>query len=114
MPSALPAILALLIGIAGWYYLFYSRAAERLAQIEAQRANARRVRLRRVNGAAMICLAVLLYVGARGVDPDLRPRTFLAIWLAAFAVLLVIVVLGLADVRLTFTLRKGLRKDRVT
>ncbi|MDB5290239.1 MAG: hypothetical protein JWL69_1480 [Phycisphaerales bacterium] len=112
MPSALPAILALLTGSAGLYYLFYSRAAERLAHIEADHANTRRVRLRRANGAAMICLAVLLYAGARVVDADLNPRTFVAVWLGAFAVLLVIVVLGLADVRLTFTLRKGLRKDQ--
>jgi CDP-diglyceride synthetase len=112
MPEALPMILSLLIGAAGWYYLFYSRAAQRLVVIEAQRANDRRVRLRRANGAAMIVLAVLLYLGSRAIDPQQRPRAFVVTWLAAFVSLLVIVALGLADVRLTLGLRKSARRDR--
>ena len=112
MPEALSTILSLLIGAAGWYYLFYSRAAQRLAEIEAQRANDRRVRLRRANGAAMIALAVLMYLGSRAVDSQERPRLFVSIWLAAFVSLCVIVALGLADVRLTLRLRNRAPRDR--
>ncbi|HZL34077.1 MAG TPA: hypothetical protein VFC78_02130 [Tepidisphaeraceae bacterium] len=104
-------VLALLIGIAGWYYLFYSRAAHKLAGIEAQPANLRRVRLRRANGGAMVALAILLYIGTRAIDSDRHPRQFLVIWLAVFAILVVIVLLAMADVRLTLTLRASQRKD---
>src|SRR5690242_10906856 len=102
MPSAFPILLAavhysvtneqlrgwtstalsLLIGIAGWYYLLYSRAAHRLSVIEAEQPNARRIILRRVNGGAMIVLAVLLYVATHGIEVDERPAAFAVVILA--------------------------------
>lgn len=112
MPAWPTTLLALLIGIAGWYYLFYSRAAHRLAGVEAAPANGRRVRLRRANGAAMIVLAVLLYVGTHTADPERHPRTFLGVWMGVILMLFVVVALGLADVRLTVALRAAQRKGR--
>src|SRR5438477_523722 len=49
----LSTALALLIGIAGWYYLFYSRAAEKLAGVESQRLNRLRASLRRAGGLVL-------------------------------------------------------------
>lgn len=104
--------LALLSGIAGWHYLFYSRAAQRLSVLEAQPANARRVRLRQANGVAMILLAALLFIGTRGVNPQQSPRTFIAVWLGAMGLLLAIVCLGLMDVLLTVRMRNRRRGPR--
>ena len=59
----LAGIFALLTGAAGWFYLFYSRAAHRLAGIEDQRLNARRVALRRVGGVAMLLLGGFFFAG---------------------------------------------------
>src|SRR5580765_1886549 len=74
-------ILALLVGIAGWYYLFYSKAAARLGAIEDPRLNLRRQRLRRTNGVVMLILAVLLYAGT---DERNTPRSFALVWLSVF------------------------------
>lgn len=112
MTSWPSTVLALLIGIAGWYYTFYSRAAHKLAGIEADHANLRRIRLRRVNGVAMIVLAALIYVGTHGIDPDARPRQFVTLWLVIFVLLLIIVLLALLDIRLTVALRAQRRKNR--
>src|SRR5689334_6250837 len=43
----LPAVFALLVMTAGWYYLFYSPAATRLTGVESDDANRLRIRLRR-------------------------------------------------------------------
>jgi hypothetical protein len=98
----LGGILALIIGIAGWYYLFYSRAAERLGVVEPPAVNQRRRRLRKINGLAMLLLAVLLYAGFYTASP----QEFLLIWLGVCLLLAVVVVLGIADVWLTAKLRK--------
>jgi CDP-diglyceride synthetase len=103
-------LLALIIAAAGWYYLFYSQAAHRLGTLEATTANIKRVRLRRLNGAAMILLAVLLYVGTRAIDPQQSPRAFVYAWLGVIALLLLIVTLVLVDLRLTHDLRRRARK----
>ena len=68
--TALPAILALLTGVAGWFYLFFSKAAHGLAGIEEDRLNRRRVRLRRVGGAVMLLLAVGFYLGFYAADSE--------------------------------------------
>lgn len=104
-------LLALLIGVAGWYYLFYSRAAHRLVTMENASANRRRIGLRRVNGAAMILLAALLYIATQAVDPHERPRSFVIVWLGIFVLLFVLVVLGLIDIRLTTRLRENQRRE---
>ena len=102
---AVAAILALLVGVAGWYYLFYSRSAGRLAAVEGSAVNGRRQRLRRVNGGVMLVLAGLFYFGF-SIDPDRAPRRYFVVWSAVM--LLLVLVLGLAaiDMRLTARLRR--------
>ncbi len=104
----LPGILALLTGIAGWFYMFYSRAAHRLSGLERQRLNDHRIRLRRLGGGVMFLLAITLYVGFYAVRPESGPRLFVAIWLGVFVLLGLIVLLALVDVYLTFRLRRAL------
>lgn len=99
-------ILALIIAAAGSYYLFASRAAHRLGALETANANLTRVRLRRINGAAMILLAVMLYLGTHIVDPQQRPQIFVIAWLCVIGLLLLIVTLALIDLRLTNDLRR--------
>jgi peptidoglycan/LPS O-acetylase OafA/YrhL len=95
-------IIALIVGVAGWYYLFYSQAASRLGVVEDAAANQRRQRLRRVNGVVMLCLAVLIYAGSH-VD---SPQAFVMIWVAVLMLFFVFVALGYADIRLTRRLRR--------
>lgn len=104
----LAGIFALLTGAAGWYYLFYSRAAHRLSGIEDERLNARRVRLRRVGGVAMLLLGAFFFAGSYGFDdPRQTPGAFLGVWITVLALLIVIVVLAMIDVRLTHRLRRA-------
>jgi hypothetical protein len=109
----MPSILfSLLIGIFGWYYLFYSRAAHRLSTIEADALNIRRIRLRRINGGAMMVLAALYYIGTRAIDAHERPRTFITVWIGVACTLLIVVILALIDLRLTTRLRMRKDEDR--
>lgn len=114
--DVLPGALALLIGVAGWFYLFYSRAASNLAAIEDQRLNRRRIRLRRVNAILMLVLAILIAVGYYSFDLDrMAPpdrREFAVIWLTVLVLLAVILALAIQDVRLTYRLHQTLRKRR--
>jgi hypothetical protein len=103
-------ILALLCGVAGWFYLFYSKAAARLASVESARLNAIRVALRRVSGAAMVLLGIALFAGSNSVDEQKAPNVFLAIWISVLLLLATILLLALADVRLTLKLRSGPRR----
>ena len=99
-------ILAGLIFLAGWYCLFYSRAAQRLGAIEEQTVNRQRVRLRRANGLAMVVLAGLYFAlyWMMG-DRDQGAWPLLIVCLGIFLALFVIVLLALIDVRLTWKLR---------
>ena len=101
----MPAILSLLTGVAGWFYLFYSKAAGGLGAVEEQRLNARRVWLRRVGGSVMLALAVLMYLGWYAVSLD--PPTLAAawVWLAVLVLLGMLSLLALVDLRLTLRLR---------
>ncbi|CAN5626250.1 hypothetical protein BH09PLA1_BH09PLA1_14980 [soil metagenome] len=115
----LAGILCLLVAAAGWYYMFYSRAAQNLSGIEDQEANRRRVFLRRVSGGMMCALAVVLYIGiaALGRTDSLgnaRPDVKLFAWmmLAVLALMAVILVFGLMDLRLTQALRRRQLSDR--
>jgi UDP-N-acetylmuramyl pentapeptide phosphotransferase/UDP-N-acetylglucosamine-1-phosphate transferase len=115
--SSLPAILALLTGVAGWFYLFYSRAAQGLSGIEQERLNRRRIRLRRIGGLVMLLLAAGFYLGFYGFEPERRPRAFVGVWMAVIVLLGVLVLLALIDVRLTLRIRdsrrhQGLPVDR--
>jgi UDP-N-acetylmuramyl pentapeptide phosphotransferase/UDP-N-acetylglucosamine-1-phosphate transferase len=110
--SPLPAILALLTGVAGWFYLFYSRAAQGLSGIEQERWNRRRIGLRRIGGVVMLLLAVGFYLGFYGFEPERRPRTFLGVWLGVIVLLGVLVLLALIDVRLTLRIRGSRREQQ--
>jgi len=102
----LSTALALLIGIAGWYYLFYSRAAEKLAGVESQRLNRLRASLRRAGGLVLLLLAPTFFAGFNSVDYHDSPRAFLAIWVAVVALLGLNVLLAVVDVGLTWKLRR--------
>ena len=100
-----PAILSLLTGIAGWFYLFYSKAAHGLGVVEEQRLNARRIRLRRIGGTVMLALAVLMYVGWYAVSLDPPTPAAAGVWLAVLLLLGMLSLLALVDMRLTARLR---------
>jgi hypothetical protein len=102
----LSTVLALLIGIAGWYYLFYSRAADKLAGVESQRLNRVRAWLRRAGGLVLLLLAPLFFAGFHSVDSDTNPDAFVAIWLGVMLLLGVNIVLAMVDVCLTWKLRR--------
>jgi hypothetical protein len=103
--NPLAAILSILTGVAGWYYLFFSKAADQLADLEDQRLNRRRNRLRRVGGGVMLLLAVGLYVGFYAADDRTNPWLFVIVWSAVMILIVLLVVLALLDVRLTYRLR---------
>ena len=108
----LPAIFALLAGAAGWYYLFYSKAAHSLRSVEGQRINNQRMRLRRINGLMMLLLAIAFFAGFRTVDEKHSPVAFLLVWLAVLLLLAIVVVLAMVDLRLTMKLRSRRNKDQ--
>lgn len=110
MVLMLSSILALLAGAAGWFYLFYSKAASNLAALEEQRLNARRVRLRRIGGVVMLLLAVAFFALFNSVDPQRTPRPFLLLLASVFTLLAILIALALVDIRLTWKLRHQ-RKD---
>lgn len=108
--GALPGIFSLLVAAAGWHYLFYSRAATKLVQVEDQATNLRRARLRRIGGFSMLILGVLFFAGFYSVDAKHSPAAFVAIWICVFALLFLVVFLALIDVRLTARLRRSRTK----
>lgn len=98
-------ILAAATAAAGWYYLFYSRAAHKLEGVESERINRRRARLRRAGGGVLLVLGTLFFAGSQ----DVAPVAFLLIWSGVMVLLLAIVVLALIDLRLTWQLQKKRR-----
>ena len=105
--KVLTAVLSLLAATAGWYYMFYSIAAQKLCGIEEQSINLRRIRLRRTGGFAMFLLAVLMFAGVWSVDERGSPGAYLLIWFGVIALLLFIMILALLDLRLTAKLRRA-------
>jgi 4-amino-4-deoxy-L-arabinose transferase-like glycosyltransferase len=105
----LTTIFSLLVGAAGWYYMFYSRAATNLSGIEEQQVNDRRQRLRQIGGFVMLLLAVALFAGFNSVDSTTGPQAFVLIWLAVLVLLFTITILAMADLRLTIKLRNRRR-----
>jgi UDP-N-acetylmuramyl pentapeptide phosphotransferase/UDP-N-acetylglucosamine-1-phosphate transferase len=105
MRSFLPAIFSLLVAAAGWFYMFYSQAAHHLSGIENQQRNLRRIRLRRVGGLMMFCLAVAFFMLFQPYVQESALGSMGVLLLVMF-LLLAIVVLGLIDLRLTWQLRK--------
>ena len=106
----LPGIFALIVAAAGWFYMFYSRAAHRLSVVEDARMNQKRVILRRVNGLAMVALGACFYAGYYATDRERPTRAFAALWLTVLVLMFIIVMLALIDVRLTRRLRREQRK----
>ncbi|HSU66273.1 MAG TPA: hypothetical protein VLJ39_05360 [Tepidisphaeraceae bacterium] len=104
--SVLADIIAVLVAASGWYYLFYSRAAQKLESVEARNVNLTRVRLRRIGGGAMAILGGLIFAGAQ----EIRPVWFIVVWSGVLFLLLTIVILALIDVRLTWKLQKVRRR----
>lgn len=109
MTAALADIFALACGVAGWFYLFYSKAAGKLAVVESAGQNRMRVRLRRVCGAALILLGIGFYAGFNAVDDQRDPAVYLAVWMGSLLLLFLIVALVAADIHLTRTLRRKAR-----
>jgi len=104
MPAP-PSILALLVAVAGWFYLFNSKAARRLDGVETPSVNQRRDRLRRLNGLAMLPLALGFYAGFK-IDPHPHPIIFLSLWTIVMVLVIFVVVLAIIDLRLTARLRR--------
>ena len=94
--------------------MFYSRAAGNLASLEAQSLNRARIRLRRIGGFCIFLLAIAFYAGFYTYDAESQPMAFLIVWTAVMLLLLMVVGLGLIDLRLTWRLRKALRKQEKT
>ena len=107
----LTTVFSLLVAAAGWYYMFYSRAATNLSGIEDDRANHRRQRLRQINGFVMLLLGVALFGGFHSVDSNTGPQAFILVWLAVILLLLTITLLALADLRLTVKLQRRRRSN---
>jgi hypothetical protein len=104
--TAVANILSLLIAATGWHYLFYSRAAKLLEEVESRELHVRRILCRRINGGLLIVLGILTFLGSRTA----RPVIFVAVWIAAMAILAAIVILALVDLRLTWKLAQARRR----
>ena len=102
-------LLSLLIAVAGWHYMFYSRAAHRLQKLEDERVNASRVRLRRANGGIMLLLAIAFFIGSQSWL-EAKAAAYILVWLAVLALMLAILVLALLDLRLTWKLHVARRR----
>ncbi len=106
MNSAVVGIFSLICGVAGWFYLFYSRAAAKLVVVEPSFRNRVRVGLRRVCGAALFLLGIGCFAGYNSVDDRRHPGVYLAVWVGVMFLLLVIMVLVAADIWFTLNLRR--------
>jgi len=106
----MPAIFALLVGAIGWYYLFFSQAANRLGSIEEQRTNRLRGLLRRINAILMLLIALgIAFATYKFEDRRGFENAYILTWFIVMMLLLAVVILGLIDVRLTWKLRRTLR-----
>jgi len=108
---SIASIFSLLVGVAGWYYAFYSPAAARLSNIEAAPVNNRRVRLRRVNGLLMCAMAVCLFLGTASLERGWSAVATVALWFAVLILMLGIAAFALYDLRLTARLRAKLHEQ---
>ena len=105
-------IFALLVAAVGWYYLFYSRATQKLESIEEARTNRQRGMLRRINAIVMLLMAVGIATATFRFIPEKFPQEWAVTWVIVIALLLLCVTLGLIDLRLTMKLRQQLRERR--
>lgn len=105
METYLPPIFALLVAAAGWYYLFYSTAAQKLLAVEGERSNRLRVRMRRISGIVIILLAITFYAMFVALGRERHTMAGL-LFVAVMLLMLAVVVLGLIDLRLTRRMRQ--------
>ncbi len=103
---ALSSFFSLLVGAAGWYYMFYSRAAAHLEPIEGQSTNQARRRLRQIGGFCMLLIGGLFFAGFHAVDAATTPSAFVAVWFSVFVLLLAVVLLAMIDMRLTLKMHR--------
>jgi hypothetical protein len=108
MQSLFTDLFSFLCVVCGWYYLFYSKAADRLAPLEDAPINARRILLRRICGIALSLLGAAIFT-AKIAQERARPAAILACWLVVLILLIAVVALAWADMRLTAKLRRKLR-----
>ena len=108
--ESIPAIFCIAVAAIGWYYLFYSRAAHRLAGVEAEKINRQRIYMRRVGAVAMVLLGLAFAVGYYGVDVEHASALFIISWAVVLALLPTIISVGLIDLRLTRRLRDAQRR----
>jgi Na+/melibiose symporter-like transporter len=85
--------------------MFYSRGALGLQGIEEETLNRRRQALRRVGGFVLLLLGVALFAGFHSVDSATSAQGFVLVWMSVFVLLLVVLLLAMADLRLTWKLR---------
>ncbi len=114
MPSQaihwMPAVFSFIVLAAGWFYLFYSRAARNLAAIELASHNSFRSRLRRVGGFLMLLLGGGIFAGFYTVDQDAPGVSYVLVWSGVILVLSLMVLLAMMDLRLTWKLRRRQRE----
>jgi NhaP-type Na+/H+ or K+/H+ antiporter len=106
MHGMLPDILCLLIAAVGWFYMFYSRAARDLKELEARQINTKRVLCRRINGGVILLLGMTVFAGLQ----NLPPVIYLIVWLIVMMLLAICLVLGMVDLRLTWKLSRVRRR----
>ena len=101
----MPEIFALVVAAAGWFYMFYSRAASNLSVVESAGVNLLRVRLRRVGGLVMMLLAAAFCAGCVALE---REQAVLAggMLIAVFVLMCAVLFLGFIDLKLTTKLRE--------
>jgi len=109
LAGMLAPLFALAVAAAGWYYMFYSRAAAGLRGVEEQPVNQRRIRLRRINGLLMFLLGVAFFA-LFTLDQRRPTAAFLAMLLTVLFLLVGILALALLDLRLTWRLRQRRRR----
>jgi fructose-specific phosphotransferase system IIC component len=105
-----PAVFSLLVAVAGFFYLQHAGGAGHLADLEGEKENALRIRLRRFGGAAMILLAIAFYVGYAVADRRGSAAVVLACLCLVVLLLPVILFLAWVDLRLTRRMREAIKK----
>ena len=81
-----------------------------MANLEGQKENALRIRLRRFGGAAMIGLALAFYVGFSVADRSGSPLLVLACLCVIVLLLPVILFLAWVDLRMTRRMREAIKR----
>ncbi len=110
--SFLPAIFALIVAAAGWFYIMHASRATSLQQFEAASDNRLRIRLRRIGGGLMIALAIAFYVGYLTAERKGDAWIMLACMAVVVLLLPVILFLAYVDLRLTRKMRESFNRKK--